>query len=117
MNFLLILAAVAAVLWLASLVCAALAIGFSRGNPPRRLGAAIILAVVALVTGCLGMQMHITYSRSVNGHGWSLDSRWFFIAPLVLGAVALALALGRRCKSDPRPGDSAPPRIQTGSHS
>ena len=116
MNYFIIFVAVAAAFWLAGLVCSGAALIFSRPKAPRRFWAPVILAVVALAIGYLGLHTHITYSRTVNGHGWSLDSRWFFVAPLVLGAVALALTLWRRYKSDPRPVAGAPPRIQTASN-
>ncbi len=116
MTYFLIFAGVAAAFLVASVVCAALAIRFGLRPAPSRFWASVVLALVALGIGSMGMQTHITYSRTVNGHGWSLDSRWFFLAPLVLGAVALVLAIWRRRQLQRIAGGDVPPRIEMASN-
>lgn len=116
MTHFLIFAGVAAAFLLASVVCAALAIRFGLRPAPNRFWASVVLALVALGIGSLGMRTHITYSRTVNGHGWTLDSKWFFLAPLILGAVALVLAIWRRSQRQGIAGADTPPRIETSSN-
>ncbi len=96
MNGFYILVTIATGLWLVSLICAGLAIAFGWRAAAHRFWASIVLAIATLVMGCVGLRLHITYSRTVNGHGWSIDSKWFFVATLILGALALALALWNR---------------------
>jgi hypothetical protein len=95
-----ILFAVAGVLWLFSMGCGAVAL-FSCCFPGRlRFWLTIVLSGLAILIGFLGMtRFQVTYSRTVNGSGWSINSKWFFIAPLVLGIFALVLAIWRRSRS------------------
>jgi hypothetical protein len=113
MNYLLIFAVIAAVLWLASLACGALSMLWSCRQAPRRAVAAVILAVVMLTIGYLGLQWQLTYSKTVNGRGWHIDSRWFFYVTVALGAAALALALWRCYKGPRAAGGSTPPKLET----
>ena len=113
MTYFYILAAVAAAVWLAGMMCGALALRWSCCEIPRRFTASVILAAVALGVGYLGLHSHITYSRTVNGRGWSIDAKWFYLAPLVLGAVALGLALWRRFRPQRAAAGSALPKIET----
>lgn len=92
--------AVAAILWLFSLAACAVALLCCCFPGRRRSTIAIVLSGLAILIGYLGTaQFHVTYSRTVNNSHWSIDSRWFFIAPLVLGALALALAIWRRSRA------------------
>ena len=97
MTALYFIMAVAAALWILSLAACVLAMLWSFVGPPRRFWAAVALSVFALVVGFLGVTMvHITYSRTVNASHWSIDFKWLFLAPLLVGAVSLAIALWRR---------------------
>jgi hypothetical protein len=111
MTYFFILAAVAAVVWLAAVICGSIALRFGWRGMPQRFLATVVLAAVALAVGLLGLKAHITYSQTVNGRGWRIDSSWFFWLPLALGAAALALALWRRFKTQPpRPTSPLEPR-------
>lgn len=92
MTFQLLIAIVAA-LWLASLAACALAWRWSF--TAKRFIASIILCVAALTMGYYGLtHFHLSGSKTVNGHTqWAFDSRWFFIATLVIGALTLAYTL------------------------
>jgi hypothetical protein len=103
MNGFYILVTIAAGLWLVSLICTGLSIALGWHAAARRFWASIVLAIATLVIGCMGLRLHITYSQTVNGHGWSIDSKWFFVATLILGALALALALWNRMRRKPLP--------------
>ena len=95
-----ILFAVVVALWLLSLVSCLLAIRWSVGAAPRRFWAAIISSILAIVIGYCGMtRFHISYSRTVNASQWSIDSKWFFILPLLLGALSLVFAIRSRKNS------------------
>ena len=91
----------AAILWLFSLAACAMAfVCCSLAPSRRRFWMAVVSSALALLIGYLGAtRFHVTYSRTVNNSHWSLDSRWFFIVPLVLGAVALLLTLWRNRRS------------------
>jgi hypothetical protein len=94
-----ILCGVAALVWLCGMAAGVLALGWGvavRG----RLRPALIMSIVAILIGWLGMLMiHVRYSKTVNGSGWAIDSKWFFLAPLLLGAVSLAFAFWKWMKS------------------
>jgi len=92
MTFQLLIGIIAA-LWLASLAACVLAWRFSF--VANRFVASIILSVTALAMGYLGLtRFHVSASRTVNGETqWSFNSRWFFIATLVLGALTLAFTI------------------------
>ena len=92
--------AIAAVLWLFSLAVCAVAFLCCCLPGRRRFWLAIVLSGLAILMGYLGtMRFHVKYSQTVNDSHWSIDSRWFFIVPLVLGALSLALAMWRRSRS------------------
>jgi hypothetical protein len=100
MTTIYILSAIAAVLWLFSLAACAVAFLCCCFSGRRRYWLAIVLSGLAILISYLGAtRFHVTYSRTVNNSHWSIDSRWFFIVPLVLGALALAFALWRRSRS------------------
>jgi hypothetical protein len=94
-----VLVGIAAVLWLLSVVACVLALRWS--SIPRRFWAAIILSGVALIIGYLGItRFHVVASETVNGQlRWRFDSKWFFIATLVLGAITLGYTLWKRAGS------------------
>jgi hypothetical protein len=100
MTAMYVLFAVILILWLFSLGICAIALYCACGPGQTRFWLAVGFAVLAMIIGCVGaLGFHVTYSRTVNNSGWSLDSRWFFIVPLVLGALALGLSLWRRTRS------------------
>jgi hypothetical protein len=89
------LIAVAAVFCLLSCSLSLLAIYWSIRAGSQRGRAALICSGVALLVGYWGLKrIHLSASKTVNGHlVWSLNSHWFFIAALVLGAVSLAFGV------------------------
>ncbi len=82
-----------ALVWLCGLAAGFLALGWSVAVR-RRLGLALVMAFLAIAAGWVGMRFfHFRYSKTVNGSGWSIDSEWFFLAPLCLGVVSLAVVI------------------------
>jgi hypothetical protein len=102
MTTIYVLFAVAAVLWLFSLAACSVALLCCCFPGRQRFWLAIALSVVAILIGYLGTtHFHVNYSRTVNNSHWSIDSRWFFIVPVVLGALSLTLAIWRRVRRMP----------------
>jgi uncharacterized membrane protein len=91
------LIAIAAAAWLASLAACAIA-AFAK-----RLWLSLILCLTALAIGYLGLtRVHLSGSKTIDGHvQWSLDSRWFFIATLILAALTLIYTLWKRPTPNP----------------
>lgn len=89
---------IAAAIWLAGIGACIFATRLSRSTGARRFGVALGLSLAALGLGYVGLtRFSIVASRTVNGETvWRFDSRWFFIALLVCGALALLLTLWRR---------------------
>jgi hypothetical protein len=88
-----LLCGVVAAAWFFGLAVGLVALGWSVAIQ-KRLWPALVMSVLALIVGCLGLLFfHIRYSRTVNGSGWTFDSKWFFVAPLLLGGAALLLTL------------------------
>jgi len=96
MNYFALIVVIAAAAWVAGIGCGTLAAWWGWRGTRRRFVASVILAGSALGLACLGLVSRIAYSQTVNGRGWSLDSRWFFLALLALGVAALAIVLWRR---------------------
>jgi hypothetical protein len=73
---------------------------------------ALILSVIGLLIGYLGWsRIHLNASKTVNGDlVWSINSEWFFLGAMVLGACSLALALWKCKKPISRP--AAAPTIR-----
>ena len=90
---------IAAGLWVLGMVACVLALRWSFSRRRRCVGA-IISSLGALLIGYLGMtQLRITASKSVNGQvQWRFDSRWFFVALLLLAVFTLACALWKRSR-------------------
>ncbi len=88
-----ILCAVVAAAWLIGLAVGFVALGWSVAVR-KRLWPALVMSILAVAIGWLGLMFfHVRYSKTVNGSGWTLDSKWFFLAPLVLGLVSLLLTV------------------------
>ena len=93
---------IAAGLWALGVAACLLALRWSFFSPPRRFAAALISSLGALLIGYLGMtQLRITASKSVNGQvQWRFDSRWFFVALLLLAVFTLACAVWKRSRGE-----------------
>ena len=93
--------AVFAVFWLASMAFAFLAIGWSLFAARAKTLPAGILSLLAVIIGCLGStRFHLSWTAWANGKlQYHYDTRWFFIAPLVLGVLALACTVWKKVKS------------------
>jgi hypothetical protein len=89
------LIAVIAVAWLFSCGASLLGLLCNIRPGPRRLWVALISSCFAILVAYLGWsRLQFRASRTVNGQvEWSVDSHWFFIGALVLGALSLALTL------------------------
>jgi hypothetical protein len=91
-----VLCGLATAFWLISMVACALAFRWSFLSIPNRFVAALILSAGALVIGYLGLT-HFDASKTVNGHLlWRVESRWFFIATIVLGLLSLVYTFWKR---------------------
>jgi hypothetical protein len=95
-----VLIGIVAALWLSSLIACALAWRWSFVGNANRFVASIILCVAALIMGYLGLtRFHLTASQTVNGETqWSFNSRYFFIATVVLAALTLAYTIWKNRK-------------------
>jgi hypothetical protein len=89
------LVALACVVWLLSCGASLLALYWNSRRRSQRPLAAFILSCAALLIGYCGLsRIQLNASKTVNGHlVWSINSRWFFTAALVLGAASLAWSL------------------------
>jgi|SRR3954468_10413982 hypothetical protein len=90
------LIALAAGVWILSCALSLLALYWNRTGS-QRLRAAFVWSCVALLLAYFGLsRMQLNGSKTVNGQlVWSLNSRWFFVAAMVLGAASLACTLWR----------------------
>lgn len=86
-------------LWIAGVAACVGAFHWSCRAGQRRLRAALVLAVLAFAIGYIGWgHLELVYSQTTNGEGWSINSRWFFLALCglaVLSGLPAAWALGR----------------------
>jgi hypothetical protein len=89
------------VFWLMSIVACVLALRWSFLSMQGRFWPAVILSSLAVVIGYLGItRIHIIHSQTVNGQlQWHFDSRWFFLVPLLLGALALIYTIWKGQRS------------------
>jgi hypothetical protein len=79
-------------LWAVSVAASLLAMGWSVTRSPRGGWQAVVAAGAGLAIGYLGWaHFFIRYSRTVNGSGWTLDSRWFFLAAMILACLSLGV--------------------------
>ena len=87
--------------WIISMAFCVLAIWWSLFAGRARILSAAILSVLAVTIGCLGStHFHITWETWTNGRlQYHYDTRWFFIAPLVLGSFALACTVWKKVRS------------------
>ena len=97
-----------AVLWLLGLAgCGVTLVAGRRGSPRWFLGS-LLCALAGIGIGYLGVWTpfslwpQISFSFPVGGSQWSIDCRWPFFAPLVLGAVALLLVIRKHFSPIPR---------------
>jgi hypothetical protein len=90
----------AALVWLLSLTAAVLAVRWGLARGSSRFWAAMISSALALFLAYEGMtHFRLAYSRTVNGSGFSLNSKWFLMTTLILGVAALALTIWNRWRS------------------
>jgi hypothetical protein len=98
------IALITAAVWFFSSVCSVSAI-FLALKRSRHFLASILTAIVAITVGTMGFTAwspfglfpEIGYSWANGSFQISVRSGWFYIVPLVLGAMGLILAL-KRCK-------------------
>jgi hypothetical protein len=84
--------AVAATVWGLSLGASLLAIRLNwRG---QRIWGPLGWSLAGLILSYVGLtRFRLTYSKTENGHGWSLDSKWFFLVSIIVAMAALAMTL------------------------
>src|SRR5438067_12329176 len=89
------LVALVSAVWLLSCGASVLALYWNVVARVQRRRAAFVSSCVALLIAYGGLsRVRLNASKTVNGHvEWSVDSRWFFTAALILGAAALAVTL------------------------
>ncbi len=89
-----------AVLWVVSCASAAIAMSWSVSRRASRFQTAFVFSVVAFALAVYGLlNIHVAAPKTVNGVvQWSLNSKWFFLTALVLGALSLSMTLWRRSK-------------------
>ena len=90
---LILLLVLAVLVWLAGLAGCVGAFHWSCRADIRRPRAALLLAVMAFVVGYMAWgHLQLSYSQTTNGRGWTIDSRWFFLAlcGLAIGCGLLA---------------------------
>jgi len=87
--------------WVASIVACVLATRWSCSSAPRRFMPAVVLSLSALAIAYLGItRFFFTSTTTVNGQvKWRFDSRWPFMASLVLSALALGYTIWKRSGS------------------
>jgi len=92
------LIALALAVWLVSCGASVLALYWNTVARAQRCRAALVSSCLAILTAYLGLsRVQLSASKTVNGHvEWSVNSRWFFTAALILGAASLALTLWNR---------------------
>ena len=86
--------------WLVSMAFCVLAIWWSLFAARGRIVPAAILSISALTIACLGStHFCLTWTAWANGQlQYHYDTRWFFIAPLVLGSFALVCTVRKKMK-------------------
>jgi hypothetical protein len=96
---------IAAAIWLFSCGASLLALRWSITAGRRKFAPALIASCLGLATGYIGMsKVRLSASQTTNGHvDWSFNSKWFFLAALILGAVSLAMTLWRSRKQSEQP--------------
>jgi hypothetical protein len=87
--------------WLISMIFCALAIRWSLFAARARILPAAILSLSALTIACLGStRFYFTWEAWANGQlKYHYDTRWFFIAPLVLGSFGLIGTVWKKVRS------------------
>jgi hypothetical protein len=99
--FLYVYCGILAVAWLAGIVASVLAIRWSFWSVRGRFWPAVILSLASLAIAYYGItRFHFNSTTTVGGQvKWRFDSRWPFMASLVLGAFALVRTIWKKMKS------------------
>jgi len=84
-----------AAIWLLSFTAALLGLWWTFRPGQRWRWAALVSSCLALAVSYFGLsRLHLAVSRTTNGRlDWSINSKWFFLVSLMIGAVALILTL------------------------
>jgi hypothetical protein len=87
--------------WLISMASCVLAIRWSFSAARERIVLGAILSLSALTIACLGStHFYLTWETWTNGQlQYHYDTRWLFIAPLVLGSFALVCTVWKKVRS------------------
>jgi hypothetical protein len=95
--------AIPAVVWLLSLGASSLALCWSLAPAKRRMAASLISSLLGLAVAWFGYsKVQVSASKTVNGVlQWSINSKWFFLAAMILAAASVGLALWKRGTSRP----------------
>lgn len=105
--------ALAAALWLAGIAACVVALKWSRACRGRRFTGALLLGAGALAIGYLGYtRFELTYAKTVNGQGWSVSSKWFFLALILLATVSLLVVCWNRFRVSRNAETGHPPNLR-----
>jgi hypothetical protein len=87
-------------LWLLSIIACVVSFRWAIFSLPRRFWPGVVLSALALLMGCFGMtHFRVMASRTVNGQvQWKFDSKYFFVATLILAVLTLAFTVWRQRK-------------------
>lgn len=100
--------AIATALWLAGVAACILAFRWSSPLRVPRFSGALALCAGAFLVGYFGFtRLQVTFTKSVNGEGWSISSKWFFLVLILFAAVSLFIVCWRRFRlsRNTEPGD------------
>jgi hypothetical protein len=95
-----------AAIWLAASVCSVVAIVFAVLGRIHRVRISGLLALASVVVGVIGFTAwtpfgflpQIGYTRSSDNFEFHLRSSWFFLGPLILGAIAALLVAWKQVR-------------------
>ena len=100
MNGIYLLIAIVSDFWIAGVAANFLSFRWSFRRTPDRFWASIGLSLFALLISYLGMtRVRLSFSRTVNDSHWGIDSKWFFVALLLLSVLSLAFAIWNRTRT------------------
>jgi hypothetical protein len=100
-----VLVGIVGAVWLLGLAAGLLGIWFGCVSSRRRFKLGLGFSLGSLAMAFAGLNwIHFSFTRSVNGSSWSLDSRWFYWGSLGLALLALGLTVWKQVSQQPPAG-------------